>query len=75
MLPDTSRFTSGKRARWDARVPGGASFARNNPASGTLTALGPLRGCPFTRGLRRVSRACRVHFNFVGTTPASSWAR
>lgn len=23
---------------------------------------------PFTRGLRRVSQACRVHFNFVGTT-------
>lgn len=27
-----------------------------------------LRERPFTRGLRRVSQACRVHFNFVGTT-------
>lgn len=37
---DTSRFTSGN-AR-DGTAPGAASFARNNLARGSLSALGPL---------------------------------
>lgn len=63
---EMSRFTS-ENAR-DGTPRESSSFAKNNPARATLTILRPVRERPFTRGLRRVSQACRVHFNFVGTT-------